>query len=503
MKWRLRSFGCILAFLTIASCQAVGESPQTTAPVDINSMIETPSLTAEPLSFPQMTGTAQAIPTVAFVIEPTWTPAIPGAGGPVVLSPNGLYAIACTDPFFILFNTKTKAIISTFGFFPVDCESDIHWASDSSYVFFGMLYRWPVNGSQPELVDIHVGVDPNDHVCSTVPLYKWSPGAEYLVVRKCGITVVVQPFEASSLATPLLISDCCVEDFRWATSNLLMIDYSKAYSFVHIPTGEDLGSWSSGGGVGCAGQPPFISPDELWVVFDQCWAGGGVPFYDQYALANMKQGSVDIFSEVAGDRIEFINWKPDGSEFYMVSRPTKPDAEADPRTPFGLLALNPRTLQVRNLFEQAWYISFNKDFLWAYVVFPGRNANGNFGLDGGLWQVGTSELVGKQLMAIQIEEKFWNPYNSRDTGSMYSATGKELGFSSDTLNRPLPAVWSHDNRRVATIDADHQLIVIDVQGTMQPIAQLNDDQEWLYSEITWSDDDRSITVDNVTWVLPQ
>jgi hypothetical protein len=502
MTWQLKRFYFFLTALIIAACQAVDVSPQAAAPGDANSMIETPPATSAPLSFPQMTGTAEAIPTVSFAIEPTWTPAMPGEGDLVVISPNGLYAIACKAPFFILFNTKTKAIISTFGFFPVDCESDIHWASDSSYVFFGMLYRWRVDGSQPESVDIRVGVDPNDPVCLTAPLYKWSPGEEYLVVRKCGITVVVQPFEESSLAAPLLINTCCVEDFRWATSALLMIDYSKSYSFVHIPTGKDLGSWSSGGGVGCAGQRPFISPDEIWVVFDQCWAGGGVPFYDQYALANMKQGSVDIFSEAAGDRIEFIGWKPDSSEFYMVSRPTKPDAQADPRTPFGLLALNPKTLQVQNLFEQAWYISFSKDFVWAYVVFPGRNANGNFGLDGGLWQVGTSELVGKQVMAIQIGEQFLNPYKTRDTGSMYSATGRELGFSSDTLTRPLPASWSHDNTRVATINAGHQLIVINLNGDIQPIAQLNDNQEWLYSEITWSEDDRSIEVDGVAWTVP-
>ena len=500
MRWQVRCCGLFIAALILVSCEGV--AVQATAPEEINPTIESPSSTAASLTFPQRTGTAEAIPTIPFILEPTQTPSLPGEGDPVIISPNGLYAIACKDPFFILLNTQTKAIISTFGFFPLNCESDIHWASDSSHVFFGMLYRWRVDGGQPESLDIHVDVDPNDYACSTAPLYKWSPDEEHLVVKKCGITVVVQPFEDSSLANPLLISNCCVEDFRWATSNLLMIDYSKSYAFIHIPTGEDIGSWSRGGGVGCAGQPPFISPNELWVVFDQCWAGGGIPFYDQYALANMNQGSVDIFSEVSGDRIEFISWKPNSSEFYMVSRPTKLDAQADPRTPFGLLALNPKTLQVRNLFEQAWYISFNKDFTWAYVVFPARDPNGNFGLDGGLWQVGTSELVGKQVMAIQIDEKFLNPYKSFDTGSMYSATGKELGVSSDTINRPLPAAWSHDNTRVATINADHQLVVIDLNGNVQLIGQLADNQEWLYSAVTWSNDDRSIDVDGVTWTLP-
>jgi len=500
VRWKFLTLFSI-AF-TLTACESLGVSTQSTAPGEINVTIESPSSTPGQITYPQMTGTAQAIPTVPFVIEPTQTPAMPGPEDPVVISPNGFYAIACKDPFFILFNTKTKAIISTFGYFPVDCQSDVHWAADSSYVLFGALYRWRVDGSQPESLDIHVDVDPNDYVCSTAPLYKWSPDEKYLVVKKCGITVAIQPFEESSLTNPLLISNCCVEDFRWANSHLLMIDYAKSYSFLHMPTGKELGSWSRGGGVGCSGQPPFISPDELWVIFDQCWAGGGVPFYDQYALANMEQGSLENFSEVSGDRIEFISWKPDSSEFYMVSRPTKPDAQTDPRTPFGLLALNPQTLQVQNLFEQAWYVAFNKDYSWAYVVFPATNKDGSLSLDGGLWQVGTNQIIGRQVMASSLEEKYFKPYLSFDTGYMYSATGQELGFSADTINRIVPAVWSHDNTQVATVNTNRQLVVINRNGDIHIIGQLNDNQEWLYSMVTWSVDDKFLTVEDVTWSVP-
>ena len=173
----------------------------------------------------------------------------------------------------------------------------------------------------------------------------------------------------------------------------------------------------------------------------------------------------------------------------------------DPRTPFGLLALNPQTLQTRILFEQAWYVAFNKDFSWAYVVFPAKNEVGSLRLDGGLWQMGTNELIGRQVMADGVDERFLDPYGSPDTGYMYSATGQELGFSADTVIRQLPAAWSHDNGRVATITPKHQLVLIALNGDMQVVGQLQDNQEWLYSQITWSDDDKVIDIDGSKWPI--
>jgi hypothetical protein len=131
-----------------------------------------------------------------------------------------------------------------------------------------------------------------------------------------------------------------------------------------------------------------------------------------------------------------------------------------------------------------------------------KNDDGSLRLAGGLWQVGTDQMIGKQLMATELDEKFFSPHLTPDTGYMYSATGQELGFSADTVNRIVPAVWSHDNRRIATIGANHQLVVIDLNGDTQILGQLDDNQEWLYSEIAWSDDDRSLNVDGVTWLIP-
>lgn len=501
MKLRRKIFS-LLFLVIVTACEARDVPPQSPAPVQsYQTSPSTPALTRIP--FYQMTATALAIPTVPFVIEPTQTPAIPSANDSTVISPNGLYAIACKDAGLILFNRQTNTIISTFNnYFPSNCLSDIHWASDSSYALFGELYRWQTDDSQPESLNIHLDVDPNDYRCATtLPLYKWSSDEKYLALKKCGITVVVQPFEESSLTNPLLISNFDVEDFRWITARLLLVVYTKSLTVVHIPSGKAMAGISTSGGI-CGEQIPLMSPYGHWVVSDVPWCGGGERGPNQSVIGNLEDGSERTFSKSFDDRIEFAGWSQDGSILYLVSRPTAANALPDPRTPFGLLAMNPKTLQVQNIFEQARFVSFNKNFSWAYVVFPVKNKDDSLRLDGGMWEVGMSQLIGTQIMAKHLEEKFLEPVPYFTNQSFYSFTGEELGSSSNAAVRAVPAVWSHDNLRVATINSDHQLIVIALDGNVQTVGQLNDNQEWLYSKITWSDDDKSLNVDGVSWNVP-
>jgi hypothetical protein len=116
--------------------------------------------------------------------------------------------------------------------------------------------------------------------------------------------------------------------------------------------------------------------------------------------------------------------------------------------------------------------------------------------------VGTSHLLGRQTMTKGLDDRFLEPVPYFSTQPFYSFTGEELGYSSTAAGRLVPAVWSHDNLKLATINADHGLIVIDAQGEIRTIARLQPDQEWLNSDIQWSDDDGSIVVDGVTWTVP-
>jgi len=270
---------------------------------------------------------------------------------------------------------------------------------------------------------------------------------------------------------------------------------------VHIPSGNWLAGISTSGGL-CAEQIPLMSPDGHWIVSDAPWCGGGERGPDQSIISNLEDGSRRVFSESFADRIDFVSWSQDGSKLYLVSRPTQVDALPDPRTPFGLLAMDPDTLQVQNLFEQAWFASFNKDFHWAYVVFPAKNEDGSLRLDGALWEAGSSKLIGRQIMADSLDERFLAPVPYFTVQPFYSFTGEELGSSSSAAVRLVPAAWSHDNLRIATINSEHQLVVINLNGDTQVIGQLKDNQEWLFSVITWSDDDKVLDVDGIQWAVP-
>ena len=489
----------------IASCQVVEESPQATSPGAINPILASPSSTAASLTVPQMTGTAEAIPTVVYPTEKPLTPEeLFSLSQLKITSPDDNYVITCDSGFPILFYAPTRTVISmanrVFG-----CgNQNSAWSPDNSYVFLVEggtqdIYRWRIDGSQPEVVNINTESSPSGVNCDVQ--FLWNPNAEFLAIARGCNLYSIEPDIEESFAKPVPIASCCFYSFQWATPRVVMVEYHRVYSFVHVPSGKWIGLLETSGGM-CPLQIPLISPNERWMVFDFPWCGGGQPGPNMFAIANLEDGSEGVFSQSFANQIDFIGWEKDSSELYMISRPAEAEALPDPRTPFGLLSLDPETLQTQNLFEQAWYVAFDPDFRWAYVVFPAENNDGSLRLDGGLWQVGTNHMIGKQVMANKLEEQFFVPLRIANTGYMYSAAGAELGYSASAVIRIVPAIWSHDNTRIATINANHQLIVIDLQGKIQPIAQLNDNQEWLYSEIVWSDDDRAIDVDGVTWTLP-
>lgn len=500
---------CLLLAFLFTACESLGVPPQSTISIENNQTIEVPPSTVGPLTFSQMTGTAQAVPTVIYPTEKPLTPEeVFRLSQLKTTSPDGNYVLTCDYSFPTLFHAPTKTVIATtdrnFG-----CDSErSSWSPDSSYVFLVEggtedMYRWRMDGSPPEFLEINKVVEPKklQYPDWSVKI-RWSPDGQYLAIHKFGLYVVT-PDDEESFRNPLLIEECvgCFDDFRWIAPRLLLVVYFKVLSIVHIPSGHAVAGISTSGGI-CPEQIPLMSPDGRWVVSDAPWCGGGGRGPDQSIISNLEDGSSRVFSESFADRIDFVSWSQDSSKIYLVSRPTEIDALPDPRTPFGLLAMDPETLQVQNLFEQARFVAFNKDFSWAYVVFPVKNDNGSFRLDGGVWEVDTSQLIGRQIMADSLDERFLAPIPYFTVQPFYSFTGEELGSSSNAAGQLVPAVWSHDNLKVTTINSDHQLIMIDVTGDIQIVGQLDDNQEWLNSEVTWSSDDKAIHVDNVTWVVP-
>lgn len=432
----------------------------------------------------------------------------------IAISPDGLYGIACQFPELVLFNVKSGDDISRLNLGYSVCQRNIRWSPDSLYAILidqqGVIYQWPVDGSQPVELNTNIDIPPSRFTGHTQIIPAWSPDGNYLAIfKECNI-YITQPFGGMLLSNPLKVGEGCVIGIQWAANNVLMVDSWPEYDFYQIPTGALMGHWSKQ--QGCLEQVPSISPDQRWMIFHQC--DSSTPFrqrdrVDQYTLANLEQGSVDVFSATAGDFIDFIDWKEDGAAFYFISRSVFPDSSPDPRTPFGLLALNPTTGEISNLFEQAWFASFNKDLSWAFVVFPAMNADGSLRLDGGLWQVGTSEIKSKQVMdtsdgirlngnrdVIMYGVSLWTP-----TDALISATGEYLGASA-AFHRLVPAAWSTDNTRIATINADRQVLVIDLEGNVQIIGKLDNNSPGIYGDLAWSHDDRFVIKGEKMYSVP-
>ena len=432
----------------------------------------------------------------------------------ITISPNGSYLIVCQFPDLVLLDAKSDTTISKLSLGYSFCQRNIRWSPDSLYAVLvdqeATVYHWPIDGSQPVELNTNIDIKPSRLTGHTKTITAWSPDENFLAIdRECNI-YITQPFGGPLLRNPVKVGEGCQVGIQWATNHVLMVDVWSEYRFYQIPTGTYLGSWSKV--EGCIEQIPIISPDQRWMIFHQC---DTAPHFnqapnDQYTIANLEQGAVRVFSGTAGDYVDFIGWKDDGAAFYFISRSAFPDSSPDPRTPFGLLALDPNTGEVTNLFEQVWFAAFNKDLSWAFVVFPATNADGTLRLDGGLWQVGTNDIKSRQVMdrsnGIRTNGNrdfiFLSHFALQNpTDTLLSPTGQDLG-GGGSFSRLVPAAWSHDNTRVALINADRQLVTIDRQGNIQVVTQLEVPAGGIYGDLAWSRDDKLIIQGEKTFPVP-
>lgn len=453
------------------------------------------------------------------------------------ISPDGKYGIACTtQPLAILFNQQTSAVIATGNEFSFCNDNGYYWAADSSSVFTftptGTVQRWYTAGGRLETTEVNVPldlrcIDSNNHAAL-------SPDRQYLAVVKGCQAYLVRLSDPASFHHPQAIEKPSIggiSDLRWVTPHLVMMTVGQTYDFYQAPAGNRITSIVAGGGSGCTNQLPSLSPEERWMIFETMQCGADTP--TRLILADLKTGILKIIPETAEDYFDLIGWKPDSSGFMLIRRPQHLIPPATSRSGFGLLEFDPQAGQfkVQNdkvllavfprdrsqpyvtfqkqtpetpaFVGQAWSDAFPRDFSHAFVAFPVRAADGSIRLDGALWDTSTGGLSGNQVLAKALPDKF--PSYSGDVGYMVSPAGKEIAYSARAVYPPLIAVWSHDNQRLATINADHQLVIIDLDGKTQTPGRVSanlEESNWtLRGRIVWSDDDRIIKVGDQEWTV--
>jgi hypothetical protein len=308
-----------------------------------------------------------------------------------------------------------------------------------------------------------------------------------------------------------------------------LMQREHGFSFHQVPSGKEITNLVQGGSSGCFSQLPFLSPDGRWMVSETLRCDASLV---SYIFTNVEQGTQQIFAKSSVDQIDFVGWKADSSAFYLISRPLKLRAQAAQRTPFGLLELNPLTGQFRRLSDQVWFAafprdqnrqftpfdstnpnlkqawldSFPRDVTRAFFAFPVKSTDGSMHLEGGLWQMGSGKMGSSQVLSHTIPENLSIIDPQNDAGWMLEDSGEEIGYSAQVVHPPLPGVWSNDGQRLATINENHELVILNKDGSVQTVGRATTNPEesnWTFRGIiSWSDDDHDITVAEEEWPVP-
>jgi hypothetical protein len=203
----------------------------------------------------------------------------------------------------------------------------------------------------------------------------------------------------------------------------------------------------------------------------------------EYSLYDIQEARRYLLLNDWGGYLGYAGWNTNSSTLYVVSRPAESVSVSEPSTPFGLLGYDVQTHQYELPFKDAVQVAWNSDKSWAFVVFAAQDEENQLGLAGGLWQVGSTTLVGRWRISNQMV--YQDP--ARDS-FFYAFPG------------PISIAWSHDNKYVAVSDRFGCVKLLSVDGAE---SILTDEMPTNRVALRWSPDDRHLLVltDNRAWIV--
>lgn len=240
-------------------------------------------------------------------------------------------------------------------------------------------------------------------------------------------------------------SDCCVT--------------CSFESFYLADTGEEINElyWSN-----CYHTSPIdkqwleYSPDNRWVVVDQtAWND---PFAQDlktefsYTLFDLNSKQAFSLSKSEEVLLDFVGWG-DNSTFYLIRRPINQSIQPKPDEPFGLLALDAPTQQMRLINPDLWFawLSPNQQFFLAASRSDAVISTAIYTIDG--------KAVGEHVN-LEMPEPIIGSYVP------------ELdSWDIPTKNGPIWFIWSDDGNKVAYRDINGTLWLADVYGRVQNLAR--------------------------------
>ncbi len=425
------------------------------------------SLQSDPISI---------LPTVVY---PTITPFHQLDQQSMSYSPKNNYIIICseeekTDERVIyhklqLVQVENDQLISQINNISLECAnmySPFSWSKDETVFSFASIrtsraedpypidiYVWKTDGSKPFIIGNGI---------SEYDAGAWSPDNQRLVVE---LEFAYRIYYLDGTPPKEVFADITSRAFsglRWVNNDILTEPSSccgtcNFESFYLAETGEEINAldWSSCFPFSIDAQRMEYSPDNHWVVVDQNTASGPIPpdktefAYTLFDLNSKQAYSISKSNDIL---LDFVGWG-DNSTFYLIRRPINSTIQPKPDEPFGLLALDAPTQQMRLINPDIGYawISPNLHYFLAAIKSDRKLFTAIYTING--------KAISKP---VELEMPEPNPSNY--------VPGLDI-WDIPSDDGPIWFIWSDDGNKVAFRDIKGTLLLADVQGQVQHLAQ--------------------------------
>lgn len=375
-----------------------------------------------------------------------------------------------------LFRTHDKKLISQVGNVAImPCSWSFGWSNSESILSFASekpdceessfcydIFVWKTDGSQPYIVG--QGTYPDEPGT-------WSPDASRLAVEIYNQNaatpedqytyLIMYPDGRPLKETQGQLGTRGESGVSWLTneiiyeSNNCCVSWNFTDYFI-ADTGEKLTelSWRrTANSFQVTNQYPELSADQRWFILDQTNQGildPDEPFEFIYTLYDFNTRQSFTLSKTDAILIDFVGWS--GSTFYFVRRPISDAVVEAPDAPFGLIALDPTTRQMR-------LVNPNISFAWLGADSPH------------LFAVNRNEGQYAAALYSLSGEPVTQPVEITMPGPFSMPTVPELDSKWRLPDEdPIIWAWSPDRNVIAFLDGARALWLIGKDGRAQKVA---------------------------------
>jgi len=394
-------------------------------------------------------------------------------------APEDNLALVCRPEGVALFRLPDQTLIAESEIPPAfGCYAD--WLDDGSAVAFagagGDVYVWQVGKPEPD----RLGNTPGALRVS------WSPNQLQLLVF--GTDTSFDVYFSNGWPKLTAVDEIAIgrqSDWPWLNWITDEIVSNRLYSptgcaiegYFYSLSGELLVGYSD-----CDGskQYPLFSLDYRWLALDQSTSYLEARETNRYTIYDFQKRQETTLTETAAEHIEFLEWATDSGRLYAIVRPVAEDAANDPSLPLGLVSIEPLSLSLEPVIQDAMYALIAPQQLHVFTLSPasaGEMIAALYKIDGAL-----IKEIGTVLMAT--------PY--------------------DAPSAPFPVNlgWSPSGNRIVFLDGTGSLWMADVAGNLIRLAKglsICDPSGppcWP-ALIAWSPDSRFVFVQagGLTWLL--